>query len=418
MRIALLGYGKEGQAVEKYFKTHHDDLECDIFENFTPDEIKQRDYSSYDIIFRSPSVPPLHLDNESSVTKYFFDHCPCPIIGITGTKGKGTTCSLISAVLEAIGKHVHLVGNIGDPAINILDTITPTDVVVYEMSSFQLWDLTKSPHVAVVLRIEPDHLNVHRDFNDYVEAKSHIAAFQSPEDSIIYFKNNPNSAQIADKSPAKRKLAYPGEYDLPEFTDLLNSLGVPGDHNKEDAEAALLAVSAFLNLTLAELVTKYHAEIKSAFANFKGLPHHLEFVRNLNHVDYYDDSFSASYPSLEVAIKAFPDRKVVLIAGGKDRNLDLAPVKKAIFTADNLAKAILIGETRFNLAEGEDENRYIIANNFKDAIKSAQATAEAIAKDTESPVVVLLSPGAASFDMFKNFYDRGEQFQKQVKELN
>ena len=150
MKILLLGYGKEGQATEKYFKSKYSNITVDILQDFNYNEIQQGDYSSYDIIFRSPSVPPLNLPNESSITKYFFDHCPCPIIGVTGTKGKGTTCSFIKALLDAHNEDAYLVGNIGNPAIDDLDSLKTTSVVVYEMSSFQLWDLTKSPHVAVV----------------------------------------------------------------------------------------------------------------------------------------------------------------------------------------------------------------------------------------------------------------------------
>ena len=123
-------------------------LSFDIYENETPEVLHQRDYSSYDIILRSPSVPPLGLENESSLTRYFFNHCPCPIIGVTGTKGKGTTCSFIKSLLDAFGEDAYLVGNIGTPSIEILDNLKPTSVVVYEMSSFQLWDLQKSPHIA------------------------------------------------------------------------------------------------------------------------------------------------------------------------------------------------------------------------------------------------------------------------------
>ena len=182
MKIALLGYGKEGKSVETYFKKHFADLECDIFENFTYDEIAQKDYSSYDIIFRSPSVPPLHLKNESSITKYFFDNCPCEIIGVTATKGKGTTCSFIKALLDADNQDAHLVGNIGNPALDILDDLTPDSIVVYEMSSFQLWDLEKSPHIAIIGHLEPDHLNVHKDYADYLSAKGNIAKYQSADD--------------------------------------------------------------------------------------------------------------------------------------------------------------------------------------------------------------------------------------------
>lgn len=415
MKIALLGYGKEGQSTEKYFKSHFDNLECDVFDNFTYDEIKKKDFSSYDMVFRSPSVPPLNLPNETSMTKYFFDQCPCLIIGVTGTKGKGTTCFFIESILSAIGKDTYLLGNIGNPAIDALDKLTKDSVVVFELSSFQLWDLKKSPQIAVVLRIEPDHLNVHKDFDDYVDAKSHIAAYQSPDNAIIYFKNNPNSVKIAEKSPALHRFSYPYE-PTAKTSELLNSLKVPGDHNKENASCALLAVAAFLNIPLEELIETHYSAIKTALENFQGLPHHLEFVRSMNGVDYYDDSFSASYPSLEVAIKAFPDRKVILIAGGKDRNLDLLPIKRAIFEAPNLEKAILIGETRFKLAENEDPNLFILKDDFRDAVFAAQKIAEVAVADGRSPVV-LLSPGAASFDMFRDFYDRGDKFQQYVKEL-
>lgn len=411
MKIALLGYGLEGKATEKYFRRHYDKLECDIFENFTPEEIRSKDFSAYNYVFRSPSVPPLKLPNETSVTKYFFDHCPCPIIGVTGTKGKGTTCSLIKAIFDARGEDARLIGNIGEPAINILDSLTPTSIVVDEMSSFQLWDLTKSPHIAVVLRIEADHLNVHYDYADYVAAKGHIADFQKPDDSIIYFQDNPSSVQIAKKSPAKH-FPYPDLHKSPKLQELLATLGVPGEHNKEDAEAALLAVAAFYSTPLSQFIGQNFDRIKSAFSSFHGLPHHLEFVRTLNGVDYYDDSFSASYPSLEVAIKAFPDKQVFLIAGGKDRGLDLKPIKTAIFSAPNLKKAILIGETRNHLADGENPSKFVLANTLEEAVTTARQLAESTPGS-----IVLLSPGAASFDMFKDFYDRGDQFKQLVERL-
>ncbi|MBQ3436674.1 UDP-N-acetylmuramoyl-L-alanine--D-glutamate ligase [Candidatus Saccharibacteria bacterium] len=414
MKIALLGHGKEGQAVEKCLKQHHKNVECDIFENFTYDEIKSKDFSEYDFVFRSPSVPPLHLKNETSVTKYFFDHCPCKIIGVTGTKGKGTTCSFIKAILDAMGQKAYLVGNIGKPSIDILDDLQASDVVVYEMSSFQLWDLQKSPQTAVVLRIEPDHLNVHKDFDDYVDAKSHIASFQSKDDNLIYFKDNPSSVKIADKSPAK-KFPYPLDNPSEQLKKLLGSLQVPGKHNQENAEAALITCSAFLGIPLEEFIAQNYTKLESALQSFKGLPHHLEFVRTLNDVDYYDDSFSASSPSLEVAIKAFPNQKVILIAGGKDRGLDLKPHKQAIFTASNLEKALLIGETRFNLSADENSEKYLLFENFEDAVTTAKTIAEDLAKTEKAHPVVLLSPGAASFDMFKDFYERGDKFQQIVR---
>ncbi len=437
MNVLILGYGKEGKAAKAYFESRGDKIT--VLDSITPEDLGSKDLSSCDLILRSPSFPP--QTGVSSSTRYFFDHCPAPIIGVTGTKGKGTTCSLIASILEALGRKVFLLGNIGIPALSELDKITKDDVVVFELSSFQLWDLEKSPHVAVVLRIEPDHLDVHKDFADYVAAKSHIVRAQTPGDAVIYFRDNPDSTAIAELSPG-RKFPYP----LPasdQLSLLLDSLSIPGDHNRENAEVALLAVAAFLNLSLEELMDRYFDDLKNGLSAFRGLPHHIEFVRNVHGVDYYDDSFSASEPSLEVAIKTFRPRPVILIAGGKDRGLDLTPAKRAIFDAPNLKKAILSGETAPKLAAGEDPKRYLFAGTLKEAVTAAKKLAEEIKSSTleastidtptpeatkisdtpnsssDAPMspVVLLSPGAPSFDMFKDFYDRGDQFQALVKDL-
>ncbi len=406
MKIAILGYGKEGHSLENYFKTLGDEVE--ILDNFEVAELSSMDFSGYDLVFRSPSVHP--NANFTSMTRYFFENKKAPVIGVTGTKGKGTTCSLIAEILKALGKKVFLVGNIGKPSLDYLNE--EADVFVYEMSSFQLWDLERSPEVAVVLRIEPDHLNVHDSFEDYVDAKGHIAQFQKPEDVLVYFKDNQWSREISEKSRALLKFPYPENEKPAGMEELFNALVIPGAHNRENAEAALLAVAGFLKIPVADLVRDYASEIKLAFGNFKGLPHHIEFVRNLNGVDYYDDSFSASEPSLEVAVKAFSNRPVFLIAGGKDRGLDFILIRKVIFEPKNMKKAFLMGETRNGLAEGADSSRYEIVESLKEAVLKAKEEAEKCPNS-----VVLLSPGAASFDMFKDFYDRGDQFKALTKEL-
>ena len=406
MKIAILGYGKEGHSLESYFKPKGDEIE--ILDNFEVSKLGEMDFSGFDLVFRSPSVHP--AAKFTSMTRYFFENKKAPVIGVTGTKGKGTTCSLIAEILKALGKRVFLVGNIGKPSLDFLDK--EADVFVYEMSSFQLWDLERSPEVAVVLRIEPDHLNVHDSFDDYVNAKGHIAEFQKPEDTLVYFKDNQWSKKIAEKSKALNKVSYPEDEKPAGMEELFDSLAIPGAHNRENAEAALLAVAGFLKMPVADLVQDHAEEIKNAFSNFKGLPHHIEFVRNLNGVDYFDDSFSASEPSLEVAVKAFSDRPVFLIAGGKDRGLDLTPIRKAIFEPENMKKVFLMGETRHGLAEGADESRLEIVESLEEAVQKAKAEAEKMPGS-----VVLLSPGAASFDMFKDFYDRGDQFKGLVKGL-
>ena len=410
MKIAILGYGVEGKSVEKYFKNHHSNLECDILENFTPEDIRQRDYSSYDIIFRSPSVPPLHLDNESSITKYFFDHCPCPIIGVTATKGKGTTCSFIKSLLDAHHEDAHLVGNIGVPALDILDQLTDHSVVVYEMSSFQLWDLDKSPHIAILGQLEPDHLNVHKDMSDYLAAKSHITKYQSSSDYLIYFRDNPETVRIAKDSKATL-IPYP--FAIP--VDIQNSITLPGKHNQDNAIAAIAAVACYRNISPNEYLRDYIAEISQGLSSFHGLPHRLEFLREIDGIRIYDDNFATNPSSTKVAIDSFPDSNLTVIIGGRDKtnNEDLPELYEAL-QAPQVKNIILIGESGHELAARYQDKRFITAESLEEAVSKAMAHATA---NNNSDSIVLMSPAAASFDMFKNVYDRGDQFKHLINNL-
>ena len=411
MKILLLGYGKEGKAVENYFKKHEQNLTVDILENFNIKDIRKSDYSSYDIIFRSPSVPPLGLKNESSITKYFFDHCPCSIIGVTATKGKGTTCSFIKSLLDAEGEDVYLVGNIGEPAINVLDELKPSSVVVYEMSSFQLWDLEKSPHIAVIGTIEPDHLNVHKDYDEYKSAKANICRHQTEQDYLIYYKDNPESAQISEATDKPHKLAYP--YEIPE--DIKNAVKIPGKHNINNAIAALTAVACYKNISPDEYLQEYKNEIIKGLQSFKGLPHRLEFVRELGGIKFYDDNFSTNPASTRVAIEAFPDQSVIPIIGGRDKTgyEDLPEIYEILNTkVVNIPAIILMGESGHELAKRYQDERFILVESLEEAVKTAQKEAEKL-----NDAIVLMSPSAASFDMFENVYDRGSKYQEIVNGL-
>ena len=407
MKIALLGYGKEGQAAEKYFKTHFN-AECNIFENFTPEEIKQKDYSDYDIILRSPSVPPLGLPNESSLTKYFFDHCPCPIIGVTATKGKGTTCSFIKSILDSLDEDAYLVGNIGTPAIEVLDSLKPTSVVIYEMSSFQLWDLTKSPHIAVIGHLEPDHLNVHKDYEDYLNAKANITRWQNTGDYLIYYSKNPETVKIANTSKAT-KVPYP--YNVSD--DILKAIYLPGQHNQENALASIAAVASYYNISPDEFIREKESKIIAGLSNFHGLPHRLEFLRELNGVRYYDDNFSTNPSSTRVAVNSFPGNDLVLIVGGRDKtNYEDLPEIYGILKASQIKKIVLIGESGHELTNRYQDSRFIATESLEQAVNIAKSNAEKLENS-----VVIMSPAAASFDMFKNVYDRGDQFKKLVNNL-
>ena len=409
MKILLLGYGVEGKSAENYIKSHFEGATIDILENFTPAKIEQGDYSSYDIIFRSPSVPPLHLETESSITKYFFDHCPCPIIGVTATKGKGTTCSFIKSLLDAHHEDAYLVGNIGVPALDILDNLTANSVVVYEMSSFQLWDLEKSPHIAIVGHLEPDHLNVHDGYDDYIAAKSNICRHQSTGDYCIYYAKNPESTKLANLSKA-HKIPYP--FEIPD--DIRSSVNLPGEHNINNAIAAIAAVASYKNISPDEYLRECKAEITEGLKNFHGLPHRLEFLRELNGVRYYDDNFSTNPSSTRVAIEAFPDNNVVAIIGGRDKtDYEDIPELYEILQAPQVKKIILIGESGHELAARYDNPRFIVSESLESAIDTARKIAETMDK----PIVVM-SPAAASFDMFENVYDRGAQFKNLISSLS
>ena len=416
MKIALLGYGKEGQSAEQYFKAHQQNPEFDVFQDFAPEDIQKHDFSEYDYIFRSPSVPPLHLANETSITKYFFDHCPCPIIGVTATKGKGTICSFIKSLLDAHHEDAHLVGNIGIPALDILDSLRPTSVIIYELSSFQLWDLQKSPHIAILGHLEPDHLNVHKNYEDYLAAKSNITKYQSSQDYLIFNRNNTESSKIALSSKAI-KVAYPfNDFDDIEKV-IQSSIKLPGRHNQENAMAAIAAVACFYNISPDEYLRTKQTTILTGLSNFTGLPHRLEFLRNIDGIKVYDDNFATNLSSTRVAIDSFKHTNLTIIVGGRDKTdyQDL-PKLYELLKSPQIKNIILIGESGHELTKKFHDSRFTLVESLEDAVNQALTKARQSAT-TDRDNILLMSPAAASFDMFKNVYDRGDQFKLLISNL-
>jgi UDP-N-acetylmuramoylalanine--D-glutamate ligase len=419
MKIAIAGFGMEGRANLEYFRAKFPDADFTIFDENAnlreklSDENADFDVDSanfvlgkdafsrihdFDLVLRSPSVSPRKIPRDNakiwSATNEFFAECPAPIIGVTGTKGKGTVCTMIRDILKADGKNVFLLGNIGIPALSELSKITADDIVIFELSSFQLWDLERSPQIAVVVRIEADHLDVHGDFSSYVNAKANIAKYQTENDKIVFYENNKYSRRIAELSPGQ-KIPYPSDIAFP--TEILQ---VPGAHYIENAKAAIAATR--------DIIDDENSIIKG-LSNFRAMPHRLEFVREINGVKYYDDNFSASFPSLDVAVKAFPNNDIILIAGGKDRGLDnYSDIANAINNS-TVKQVFLIGETAPKIAENLDIE-HKICSDLTEAILLAREI-------SRTGDIVLMSPGAPSFDMFKSFYDRGEKFQELVRGL-
>jgi UDP-N-acetylmuramoylalanine--D-glutamate ligase len=427
MKVAIAGYGQEGVANYQYWLGLGAELtildEHEPSQSLPPGAVVKigptvfNDLSAYDLVVRTASLNPNKLKSAQKVwsaTNEFFAKCPAPIIGVTGTKGKGTTATLIAEILRAAGKTVHLVGNIGTPALAELPAIGPTDFVVFELSSFQLWDLEASPQTAVVLMIEPDHQDIHASMTEYIEAKANIGKYQSAEDLLVYHPTNQYSAEIAEKSPAQKKkfLSPEGAYrahgsiGIEEVTLCLEAeVGLLGAHNLENICAAVTAAWNY---------TQDTAAIKAAVVNFKGLEHRLEFVRELGGVKYYNDSFSSAPGATIAAIQAFTAPEI-LVCGGYDRGISFTHLAQAIAQQKNLTSVVLIGETKHALAAALDAvgfSRYKIVES-KNLVEITQL-ARSLATSGD---VVLLSPGCASFDMFQNFYDRGEQFKAAVREL-
>lgn len=427
MKIAIAGYGVEGKSNYDYFLRQggHDITIVDERDHLddVPDGAKTllgenafAKLTGFDMVVRTAGLAPRKITTDGKIwtgTNEFFAKCPAPIIGVTGSKGKGTTSSLIASILRAAGKTVHLVGNIGQSALDALPTISTDDIVVYEMSSFQLWDIEKSPHIAVVLMIEPDHLDVHADFAEYVAAKGNIARFQTSDDIVVFYAHNPHSTTIAENSNAIKR-PYPYEttahvvgdefwYDDQKLcsTDALN---LPGDHNLDNACAAITAAWSYV---------QDGDVIAHGLSAFKGLDHRLKFVAEKSGVRYYDDSIATTPGSAIAALHAFSEPKVVIL-GGSSKGADFSSVAQAAAQAD-VRMLLLIGAEAAAI-ESVVKPLDIPYRNLGESV-TMQTVVQVAAEVAKPGDVVALSPACASFGMFANYKDRGDQFIAAVNSL-
>lgn len=445
MNIAILGFGKQGQSALTYWNTHdhhiviHDANEsligpkgCEV--KLGSDYLKNLD--DYDLIVRTPILHPRDivaanpespniLDKVTTATNEFLRICPTKnIIAVTGTKGKGTTSTLIATMLQKSGKTVHLGGNIGLSPLDMLkgtgtfghtaDHIDKDDWVVLELANFQLIDVKYSPHVAVCLLVEPEHLDWHEDVEEYIAAKQQLFMWQSTDDIAIYYAKNDISESVASASEGTL-IPY---FDKPgavitngnvmiDDTVLcrVDELQLPGEHNWQNVCAAVTAVWQ---------VSKNIEGIQAALKSFSGLPFRIEKRRTIQDITYYNDSFATGPGATIAAIKAIHSPKI-LILGGYDRGLDLSELCGVIASEKSIKKAVLIGASADRLASclstaGFTDFVHCRARNMPDIVLAATELA-----DTGD--AVLLSPSFASFDMFTNFEDRGEKFNDAVAAL-
>ncbi len=392
---------------------------------------------SADLVVRSPGVPPgipplvaakARGIPVSSGTQLFLELCPAPVIGVTGTKGKGTTASLIHEMFRAAGRTSHLVGNIGLPALAALSDIYSDSVVIYELSSFQLIDIKRSPNVAVVLMVTSDHLDFHADEKEYVEAKANIVRFQSPEDIAIVNADYESSRMIGALSPGRQfwvsrhrpvaegcfvkdgaiVLRKGGSERVIAQTD---KIALYGDHNLENACAAVMA---------AEVFGIPEEAMRATLASFRGLPHRLQLVGTAGGVKYFDDSISTTPESAIAAIRAFQEPKVIIL-GGSGKGADFRGLAEVIAGDAGVKAVIGIGEEWPRIKKEIESGIWNLESKQKLKIIENLATMEEVVEKAAELVdpgdVVLLSPGCASFGMFRNYKDRGEQFGKAVRSL-
>ncbi len=431
MNIAILGFGLQGLSAYKYWgKPGNQITICDANEKLAAPEGVQvqlgvdylHNLERFDLIVRSPSIHPQDivaanntdiLAKVTTPTNEFLRICPTKqVIGITGTKGKGTTSTLVAKMLEANGKTVHLGGNIGIAPLELLDNIQPEHWVVLELANFQLIDLRYSPPIAACLMVVPEHLNWHTDMDEYIEAKQQLFVYQKPEDVAIYFADNLTSHEVASVSPGA-KIAYysePGALVKNEQIVIDNQvicgvsdLKLLGKHNWQNACAAA---------TIVWQVEQNVAAIRSVLTTFSGLEHRLEFVRTVNGADYYDDSFGTTPETAIVAIEAFTQPKVIIL-GGSDKNAMYDQLAKTVI-GSNVRHAVVIGDTGPAIASA-------LRNAGFEAITPGGLTMEEIVaeaqKQAKSGDIVLLSTGCASFGLFDNYKDRGNKFQTAVGAL-
>lgn len=420
----------EGQSALPYWLEKGADITvCDQDPNKdVPEGVKKQlgaDYldnlDRFDVIVRTVGMhPKVILDKnpgvEDKITtnlSEFVQACPTKnIIGVTGTKGKGTTSSLIVKMLEAAGKQAFLGGNYGVPAFSFLPKLTEDSWVVLELSSFMLYDIKYSPHIAVCLMVAPEHLDWHDDEDDYVRAKSNLFAHQNDNDIAIYYADSLTSHKIASHSPG-RKIAYydvPGAYTyegeiIIDQTVLCktNELKLLGQHNWQNVCAAVTAVWQ---------ITQSPDAIRRVLTTFTGLPHRLEFVREFEGVKYYDDSFGTTPETAQVAIEAFSKPKV-LILGGSDKGASYDKLAQTIANA-KMRKVIVIGIMANKITEALHKFGFTDITPGGNTMKEIIDTCHGVAKKGD---VVLLSTACASFGMFKDYKDRGNQFKTVVHAL-
>ncbi len=386
-----------------------------------------------DVIFRTPGMyyydPALTKARASGVvvtseTEMFFENCPCPIYAVTGSDGKTTTTTLIYEMLKASGKTVHLGGNIGRPLYSRIEQVKEQDAAVVELSSFQLLSMRSSPDVAVITNISPNHLNVHKDMQEYIDAKCNILWHQNAFSRAVLNRDDETIYNLRDfvrgrlSLFSRRQKVETGAYlrkdgylvrcenGVEEVLLHQGEIRIPGIHNVENYLTAIAAVG---NAVSKEAICKVARE-------FNGVEHRIEYVRTVNGVKYYNDSIATSPTRVIAGLRAF-SQKLIVIAGGYDKNIPYEPLGKDV--NERVKLLILLGKTGPKIEKAvtsypgydPEKLRIVRVETLEEAVEQARRLAV-------SGDIVTLSPASASFDLYRNFEERGQHFKRLVMALS
>ncbi len=457
--ILILGMGREGWSTYHFLRTKFPNKKLAVadkqpLEKFAEDQqqlLKNDPHleyyfgnnhltnlKNYQLIFKSPGIPQTipAIDQAkkngsqlTSNTQLFFGLCPGITIGVTGTKGKSTTSAIIHHVLQTNGLDSHLVGNIGQPSLTILERINADSLVVCELSSHQLETMTISPHLAVVQDVTSEHLDYYPDTASYQQAKIPICKYQTENDFVIFNPQMTGATKITQFSAGQhlrfslqegpdavvfvrnKQILRKDNQQRTELILEIEKLPLKGEHNLLNVMPAVV-VGTLFNLSA--------EQIGNALQNFKALPHRLEFFYQKKGIRYYDDSLSTMPDAAMRALDSFSE-PVVLIAGGYERHQDFSELAKKILEK-KVAGLVLFEPTGKRLAVEinnlDTDNSLVIefAKTMPEAVGKAQhIMAQYFMLSGESQGVILLSPASASFGLFKDYQDRGEQFKKAVQ---
>lgn len=448
-KVAVIGLGVSNLPLLEYL--YEKKAQVTVFDERTMDEIPSEtinkintyefSYSfgkncleklnGFNIIFRSPSCLPTRTELQKETERgaivtteveMLMEMCPCKIVGVTGSDGKTTTTSLINAILKKAGYKTFLGGNIGTPLFTKLPEMEPNDIVVLELSSFQLMNMHISPDIAIITNITPNHLNIHKDYQEYIDAKKCIFKNQNEKGILILNYDNDITRECAKEAngnvvffSSKVKLDNGFIVDgniIKECNDkvrkhILNTDEVilRGNHNFQNIATALAATKTLVDTDIAV----------QAIKEFKPVEHRIEFVKEIDGVKWYNDSASSSPTRTISGINAFKEN-IILIAGGYDKNLEYEPLAKPV--VDKVSTLILIGQTAekiYDVVKNESEKENKKINIYM--CDTLEQTIEIAKKSAKKGDVVLFSPASASFDMFKNFADRGHKFKDLVNKI-